>query len=105
MFMAHESQLILVLKDELEMNMRLIGARNIEELDESMVDTRALATHIGISYSISCLFKCLYQAILSVSQSMTLLSFQKPNCSAHKFKLIDTFSTLYLYQSFSLVCA
>jgi L-lactate dehydrogenase (cytochrome) len=37
-----------VLKDELEMNMRLIGARTIEELDESMVDTRALATHIGI---------------------------------------------------------
>ena len=36
-----------MLKDELEMNMRLIGARNIEELDESMVDTRALATHIG----------------------------------------------------------
>lgn len=28
--------------------MRLIGARTIEELDESMVDTRALATHIGI---------------------------------------------------------
>jgi L-lactate dehydrogenase (cytochrome) len=40
--------LILVLKDELEMNMRLIGARTIDELDESMVDTRALSTHIGI---------------------------------------------------------
>jgi len=41
--------LMIVLKDELEMNMRLIGARTIEELDESMVDTRALTTHIGIS--------------------------------------------------------
>jgi L-lactate dehydrogenase (cytochrome) len=40
--------LTLVLKDELEMNMRLIGARTIDELDESMVDTRALSTHIGI---------------------------------------------------------
>ena len=38
-----------MLKDELEMNMRLIGARTIEELDESMVDTRAIATHIGIN--------------------------------------------------------
>lgn len=41
--------LMVVLKDELEMNMRLIGARTVEDLDESMVDTRALATHIGIS--------------------------------------------------------
>ena len=40
--------LMIVLKDELEMNMRLIGARTIEDLDESMVDTRALSTHIGI---------------------------------------------------------
>jgi L-lactate dehydrogenase (cytochrome) len=40
--------LTLVLKDELEMNMRLIGARTIDELDESMVDTKALSTHIGI---------------------------------------------------------
>jgi len=37
---------IQLLKDELEMNMRLIGARTVEELDESMVDTRALTTHI-----------------------------------------------------------
>jgi L-lactate dehydrogenase (cytochrome) len=40
--------LITVLKDEMEMNMRLIGARTLDELDESMVDTRALSTHIGI---------------------------------------------------------
>jgi len=46
-------ELMVVLKDELEMNMRLIGARTIEELDESMVDTRALATHIGIIHSCS----------------------------------------------------
>jgi len=46
--------LMIVLKDELEMNMRLIGARTIEELDESMVDTRALATHIGIHPPPSC---------------------------------------------------
>ena len=39
-----------MLKDELEMNMRLNGARTVDELDESMVDTRALATHIGIIY-------------------------------------------------------
>ena len=38
----------LVLKDELEMNMRLIGARTLDDLDESLVDTRALSTHIGI---------------------------------------------------------
>jgi L-lactate dehydrogenase (cytochrome) len=37
-----------VLKDELEMNMRLIGARTLADLDESMVDTRALSTHIGM---------------------------------------------------------
>jgi hypothetical protein len=46
-------ELMIVLKDELEMNMRLIGARTIEELDESMVDTRALATHIGNIHSCS----------------------------------------------------
>jgi L-lactate dehydrogenase (cytochrome) len=28
------------------MNMRLIGARTIADLDESMVDTRALSSHI-----------------------------------------------------------
>lgn len=39
---------MLVLKDELEMNMRLIGARTLDDLDESMVDTRALSQHIGI---------------------------------------------------------
>jgi L-lactate dehydrogenase (cytochrome) len=37
-----------VLKDELEMNMRLIGARTIGDLNESMVDTRAISSHIGI---------------------------------------------------------
>lgn len=36
-----------VLKDELEMNMRLIGAPTIADLDDSMVDTRAISTHIG----------------------------------------------------------
>jgi len=41
-----------VLKDELEMNMRLIGARAIRDLKEDMVDTRALATHIGTSLSV-----------------------------------------------------
>jgi hypothetical protein len=39
--------LMIVLKDEMEMNMRLIGARTIADLDESMVDTRAISTHIG----------------------------------------------------------
>jgi L-lactate dehydrogenase (cytochrome) len=43
---------MVVLKDELEMNMRLIGARTIDELDESMVDTRALSTHIGNLHSL-----------------------------------------------------
>jgi len=41
-----------VLKDELEMNMRLIGARAIRDLKEDMVDTRALATHIGTNHSV-----------------------------------------------------
>lgn len=39
---------MVVLKDELEMNMRLIGARTLDDLDESMVDTRALSQHIGM---------------------------------------------------------
>lgn len=34
-----------LLKDELEMNMRLIGAPTIEHLTPSMVDTRSLANH------------------------------------------------------------
>ncbi|KXT09264.1 hypothetical protein AC579_2133 [Pseudocercospora musae] len=34
-----------LLKDEMEMNMRLIGASKIEELEPSMVDTRALSMH------------------------------------------------------------
>jgi len=42
-----QTGLMLVLKDELEMNMRLIGARTLDDLDESMVDTRAISTHIG----------------------------------------------------------
>lgn len=37
---------IQVLKDEMIMNMRLLGARNIEELDESYVDTSALNRYI-----------------------------------------------------------
>jgi L-lactate dehydrogenase (cytochrome) len=50
---SHRIDLTIVLKDELEMNMRLIGARTIDDLNESMVDTRALSTHIGTSKSIS----------------------------------------------------
>ncbi|KAF3901936.1 hypothetical protein ABW21_db0208111 [Orbilia brochopaga] len=34
-----------LLKDEMEMNMRLIGAPSIADLDDSMVDTRAVALH------------------------------------------------------------
>jgi L-lactate dehydrogenase (cytochrome) len=34
-----------LLKDEMEMNMRLIGARNIGELNASMVDARSLFNH------------------------------------------------------------
>ncbi|EME76964.1 uncharacterized protein MYCFIDRAFT_61252 [Pseudocercospora fijiensis CIRAD86] len=34
-----------LLKDEMEMNMRLIGASKIEELEPSMVDSRALSMH------------------------------------------------------------
>ncbi|KAK6347757.1 hypothetical protein TWF718_005587 [Orbilia javanica] len=34
-----------LLKDEMEMNMRLIGAPTIADLEESMVDTRAVALH------------------------------------------------------------
>ncbi|KAI5815183.1 putative mitochondrial cytochrome b2 [Pyronema omphalodes] len=36
---------IQLLKDEFEMNMRLIGARNISELTPDMVDTKGLAYH------------------------------------------------------------
>jgi len=41
-----------VLKDEMEMNMRLVGARTIQDLKEDLVDTRALATHIGTNISV-----------------------------------------------------
>lgn len=34
-----------LLKDEMEMNMRLIGASKIEDLEPSMLDTRALSMH------------------------------------------------------------
>ncbi|KAM7206894.1 cytochrome b2, mitochondrial [Naviculisporaceae sp. PSN 640] len=34
-----------LLKDEMEMNMRLIGCRTIDELDESLVDVRSLFNH------------------------------------------------------------
>jgi len=34
-----------LLKDEMEMNMRLIGASKISDLNPSMLDTRALSTH------------------------------------------------------------
>jgi hypothetical protein len=44
--------------------MRLIGARSIEELDESMVDTRALATHIGITLIYSADLKWPFPAIV-----------------------------------------
>jgi L-lactate dehydrogenase (cytochrome) len=36
---------IQLLKDEFEMNMRLIGARTVEELTPDLVDTRGLQTH------------------------------------------------------------
>ena len=34
-----------LLKDEMEMNMRLIGARSVDELGPDLVDTRALSMH------------------------------------------------------------
>ncbi|KAK5736725.1 hypothetical protein LTR17_007229 [Elasticomyces elasticus] len=34
-----------LLKDEMEMNMRLIGASSIDQLDPSMIDTRGLSMH------------------------------------------------------------
>ena len=34
-----------LLKDEMEMNMRLIGCSNVEQLNPTMVDTRALSMH------------------------------------------------------------
>ena len=37
-----------LLKDEMEMNMRLIGAASIKDLDESMVDARALSMHATV---------------------------------------------------------
>jgi L-lactate dehydrogenase (cytochrome) len=36
---------IQLLKDEFEMNMRLIGARTVEELTPDLVDTRGLQMH------------------------------------------------------------
>ncbi|KAF2280199.1 uncharacterized protein EI97DRAFT_391110 [Westerdykella ornata] len=37
-----------LLKDEMEMNMRLIGAAKIEDLNPSMVDTRGLGMHTAV---------------------------------------------------------
>jgi L-lactate dehydrogenase (cytochrome) len=34
-----------LLKDEMEMNMRLIGAAKISDLNPSMIDTRGLSMH------------------------------------------------------------
>jgi L-lactate dehydrogenase (cytochrome) len=36
-----------LLKDEMEMNMRLIGAAKISDLNPSMIDSRALSSHIA----------------------------------------------------------
>lgn len=36
------------LKDEMEMNMRLIGASDVTQLNPSLVDTRGLGLHTSI---------------------------------------------------------
>jgi L-lactate dehydrogenase (cytochrome) len=38
-----------ILKDEFEMNMRLLGARNLGELKPEMVDASALHSHVGLT--------------------------------------------------------
>lgn len=42
---AGVSRAMSLLKEELEMNMRLVGARTVADLDESMVDVRSLTGH------------------------------------------------------------
>ena len=34
-----------LLKDEMEMNMRLIGCSSVDQLNPTLVDTRGLSTH------------------------------------------------------------
>ncbi|TFK74627.1 glyoxylate dehydrogenase [Pluteus cervinus] len=38
---------IQILRDEFEMNMRLLGARNLNEIEPNMVDASALHSHVG----------------------------------------------------------
>jgi L-lactate dehydrogenase (cytochrome) len=39
---------IQLLKAEMEMNMRLIGAPTLKDLEPNMVDVRALSTHVNV---------------------------------------------------------
>ena len=38
-----------LLKDEMEMNMRLIGATSVEELDDSLVDASNVSLHTSVA--------------------------------------------------------
>lgn len=53
---------MVLLQDEFEMNMRLLGARNISELVPEMVDASALHSHVGLTpndnlYNATCAYR------------------------------------------------
>lgn len=54
---------IQLLKDEFEMNMRLLGAQNLSQLDESLVDVRSLTGHHSIPTDV--LSDGVYQSLVS----------------------------------------
>ncbi|KAF8473133.1 L-lactate dehydrogenase [Kalaharituber pfeilii] len=55
-----------LLKDELEMDMRLIGASSISELDSTMVDCRGLSSHV-VPAPVDMLSQSTYDALISPS--------------------------------------
>ncbi|EIW80311.1 glyoxylate dehydrogenase [Coniophora puteana RWD-64-598 SS2] len=60
-----------IFREELEMNMRLIGARTIDELEPSMVDASGLSSHVGFT-PIDNLYNTTYQP-LALAQFKTRL--------------------------------
>ena len=70
-------KLLEILKDEFEMNMRLVGARNIAELVPGMVDTSALhgAGSVPTLYDANCKSLRLYVPRVGLTSAQTRGSF------------------------------
>ncbi len=72
-----------LLKDEMEMNMRLIGAAKIEDLDPTMVDARGLSSHITTVPS-DTLGMSTYDPLVSPADKATAQGQAKTNFSQNK---------------------